>query len=75
MKKVEKTTRLSRYDLSQIPYNYTVTVTNRSKRLDLSYTECLKNYGQKFKTVQEAVTKIILKKRNAIRQCGYVRRI
>ena len=51
MKKVEKTTMLSRYDLSQIPYNYTVTVTNRSEGLDLSYTECLKNYGQKFKTL------------------------
>ena len=35
MKKVGKTTRPFRYDLSQIPYNYTVKATNRFKGLDL----------------------------------------
>ena len=35
MKKVEKTTCPLRYDLNQIPYNYTVEVTNRFKGLDL----------------------------------------
>ena len=35
MKKVGKTTRPSRYDLNQIPYDYTVEVTNRFKGLDL----------------------------------------
>ena len=35
MKKVEKTTRSFRYDLNQIPYDYTVEVTNTFKRLDL----------------------------------------
>ena len=35
MKKVGKTTRPFRYDLNQIPYNYTVEVTNRLKGLDL----------------------------------------
>ena len=35
MKKVRKTTRPFRYDLNQIPYDYTVEVTNRFKRLDL----------------------------------------
>ena len=35
MKKVGKTTRLFRYDLSQIPFGYTVEVTNRLKGLDL----------------------------------------
>ena len=35
MKKVGKTTRLFRYDLNQIPYNYTVEVRNRFKGLDL----------------------------------------
>ena len=49
MKKVEKTTRPFRYDLNQIPYDYTVEVTNRFTGLDL--TECLKNYGQKFVTL------------------------
>ena len=35
-KKVGKTTRLLRYDLSQIPYDYTVEVMNRFKGLDLA---------------------------------------
>ena len=35
LKNVEKTTRPLRYDLNQIPYNYTVEVTNRFKGLDL----------------------------------------
>ena len=49
MKKVGEITRPFRYDLNQIPYNYTVEVTNRFKRLDL--IECLKNYGQRFLTL------------------------
>ena len=35
MKKVGKTTRPLRYDLNQIPYDYTVEVRNRFKGLDL----------------------------------------
>ena len=35
LKKVEKTTRPLRYDLNQIPYDYTVEVKNRFKELDL----------------------------------------
>ena len=35
MKKVGKATRLFRYDLNQIPYDYTVEVRNRFKGLDL----------------------------------------
>ena len=35
MKKVGKTTRPFRYDLNQIPYDYTVEVRNRFKGLDL----------------------------------------
>ena len=49
LKKVGKTTRPFMYDLNQIPYNYTVEVTNRFKGLDL--IECLKNYGQRFMTL------------------------
>ena len=49
MKKVGKTTRPFRYDLNQIPYDYTVEVRNRFKRLDL--IDCLKNYGQRFMTL------------------------
>ena len=46
LKKVGKTTRTFWYDLSQIPFGYTVEVTNRFKGLDL--TECLKNSGWRF---------------------------
>ena len=35
LKKVGKTIRPFGYDLNQIPYEYTVEVTNRFKRLDL----------------------------------------
>ena len=35
LKKVEKITRSFRYDLNQIPYDYTVEMTNRFKGLDL----------------------------------------
>ena len=35
LKKVRKTTRPFRYDLNQIPYDYTVEVVNRFKGLDL----------------------------------------
>ena len=35
LKKVGKTTRPFRYDLNQIPYDYTAEVTNRFKRLDM----------------------------------------
>ena len=35
MKKVEKTTRPFRYDLNQIPYDYTMEIRNRFKALDL----------------------------------------
>ena len=48
LNKVGKTTRPFRYDLNQIPYDYTVEVRNRFKGLDL--IECLKNYGQRFVT-------------------------
>ena len=49
LKKVEKTTRPFRYDLNQIPYEYTVEVRNRFKGLDL--IEYLKNYGWRFVTL------------------------
>ena len=49
LRKVGKTTRSFRYDLNQIPYDYTVEVTNRFKGLDL--IECLMNYGQRFMTL------------------------
>ena len=48
MKKVGKTTRLFKYDLNQIPYDYTVEVRNRFTGLDL--IETLMNYGWRFMT-------------------------
>ena len=39
LKKVGKSTRPFRYDLNQIPYNYTVEVTNNFKGLDLIHKE------------------------------------
>ena len=49
LKKVGKTFKPFMYDLKQIPYNYTVEVTNRFKGLDL--IKCLKNYGHRFVTL------------------------
>ena len=49
LKEVGKTTRPFRYDLNQIPYNYTVEVRNIFKRLDL--IESLMNYGWRFVTL------------------------
>ena len=49
LKKVEKITRPFRYELNQIPYDYTVEVRNRFKGLD--FIECLMNYGWRFVTL------------------------
>ena len=48
LKKVGKNIRPFRYDLNQIPYDYTVEVRNRFKGIDL--IDCLMNYGQRFVT-------------------------
>ena len=49
LKEVGKTTRPFRYDLNQIPYDYTVEVRNRFKGLDL--IESLMNYELRFVTL------------------------
>ena len=73
LKKVGKTTRPFRYDLNQIPYNYTVEVTNGFKRLDL--IEYLKNYGRRFVTLYKRQrSRPSPRKINAKRQNGYLRR-
>ena len=73
LKKVEKTTRPFRYDLNQIPYDYTVEVTNRFKGLDL--IECLMNYGLRFKTLyRRHGSRPSPRKRNAKRQNSCLRR-
>ena len=60
-KKVGKTTRLLRYDLNQIPYDYTVEVTNRLKGLDVIDRVPEELRTEVCNIVQEAVTKTILK--------------
>ena len=50
MEEIGKTTRPFRYDLNQIPYDYTVEVRNRFKGLDV-ITEYLMNYGLWFMTL------------------------
>ena len=63
MKKVGKTTRPFRYDLNQIPYDYTVEVTNRFKGLDLINTVPEELWMEVRGIVQEAVIKIIPKRK------------
>ena len=63
MKKVGKATRPSRYDLNQIPYNYTVEVTNRFKGLDLIDRVPDELWTEVCDIVQEAVIKTIPKKK------------
>ena len=63
MKKVGKIPRPFRYDLNQIPYNYTVEVTNRSKELDLIDRVPEELWTEVHDIVQEAVIKTIPKKK------------
>ena len=62
MKKVGKTTRPFRYDLNQIPYDYTVEVRNRFKGLDLIDRVPNELWSEVRDIVQEAVTKTMPKK-------------
>ena len=63
MKKVRKTTRPFRYDLNQIPYNYTVEVRNRFKRLDLIDRISEELWMESHDIVQKAGIKTIPKKK------------
>ena len=63
LKKVGKTTRSFRYDLNQIPYNYTVEVTNRFKGLDLIYRVPEDLWMEVCDIVQEGVIKTTPKKK------------
>ena len=73
LKKVGKTARPFRYDLNQIPYDYTVEVRNRFKELD--GIECLKNCRWRFVTLyRRQGSRPSLPKRNAKRQNGCLRR-
>ena len=73
LKKVGKTARRFRYDLNQIPYDYTVEVRNRFKGLDLK--ECLMNYGMRFVTLyRRQGSRPSSWKRNAKKQNGCLER-
>ena len=63
MKKVGKTTRPFRYDLNQIPYDYTVEVTNRFKGIDLLDRVPEELWTEVCGIVQEAAIKTIPKKK------------
>jgi len=62
LKKVQKTTRPFRYDLNQIPYDYTVEVRNRFKALDLIDRVPKELWMEVHDTVEETVIKTIPKK-------------
>ena len=73
LKKVGKTTRLVRYNLSQIPYEYTVEVMNRFKGLDL-----LSRVPEELWFIilyRRQQTKSSQRKRHARRQSGCLRRL
>ena len=63
MRKVGKTTRPFRCDLNQIPNDYTVTVTNRFKGLDLIDRVPEELWTEVRNIVQEAVIKAMPKKK------------
>ena len=73
LKKVKKTTRPFRYDLNQIPYEYTVEVRNRFKGLEL--IECLMNYGMRFMSLyRRQGSRLSPWKRKAKEQNGCLRK-
>ena len=74
MKKVGKTTRPFRYDLNQIPYDYTVKVRNRFKELDLIDSMPDELWTEVRDIVQETGIKTIPKKKKCKRQNGCLRK-
>ena len=70
LKKAGKTTRPSRYDLNQIPYNYTVKVRNRFKGLDLIDRVPDELWAEVCDTVQETGIKTIPKKKKCKKAKG-----
>ena len=73
LKKVRKATRPLRCDLNQIPYDYTVKMTNKFKGLDVIDRVTEELWMELHDNVQQAVIKTILPKRNAKRQNGCLR--
>ena len=73
LKKAGKTTRPFKYDLNQIPYDYTVEVRNRFKGLDLIDRVPEEQWTEVCNTVQEAVNKSIPKKKKCKKAKRYLR--
>ena len=67
LKKVGKTTKLFRYDLNQIPYDYTVEVRNRFKGLDLTERVPDELWTEFHDIVQETDIKTIHKKKKCVK--------
>ena len=75
LKRVGKTTRPFRYDLNQIPYDYTVEVRNKFKGLDLIDRVSDELWNEVCDIVEETGIKTISpRKRNVKRQKGCLRR-
>ena len=75
LKKIGKTTRLFRYDLSQIPYDYIVEVTSRFKGLDLIDRVPEELWTEVHDIILVAGIKTITKKKNAKRQNDCLRKL
>ena len=74
MKTVGETTRPFRYDINQMPYNYTVDVTNSFKGLDLIDKVSEELWTEVRDIVQKAMIKTIPKKKNSKRQNCFLKR-
>ena len=74
MKKIGKMTRSFRYDLNQIPYDYTVELMNKFKGLDLVDRLLEELWTEVHNIVPEAVTKTFPKKKKCKKATGYLRR-
>ena len=72
--KKQKTTTPFRYELNQIPFYYTLEVTNRFKGLDLTDRVPEELWTEVEDTVEEAVFKIIPKKKKCEKAKGCLRR-
>ena len=74
LKKVGRTTRPFRYDLNQVPYDYTVEARNRFKGLDLIDRVHNELWMEVHDVGQQTGIKTIPRKRNAKKQNGCLRR-
>ena len=74
MKKVGKTTRPFRYDLNQMPYDYTGEVRNRFKGLDLIERVPDELWTEVRDTLQETGIRAIPKKKKCKKKNGSLRR-